>query len=233
MKRIDHPLSYYVDLIEADIPFALARYGDGEFAAMRGVQGANCDGHEYFPDLGEDLRRAVLAKRPYFYAIGPKALEEQAADTWLAAHGVDIQWHNADVFRDASVAGKLYPLVQALRGRRMLYVGPRHVCRLVQEWLACDTLVISASNCYLHKSAILEHIRLFLRGSHRPTIVGLSAGPTANVLVDELWQDVGAVTLIDFGSIWDVYAGVQSRSYMRKGRYDWERLYRINSRGEA
>lgn len=59
-------------------PFSFARYGDGEWNAIYGKKGANCDGHEYFPDMGERLRRIV--KKRSEASIDAKATIQPVAD---------------------------------------------------------------------------------------------------------------------------------------------------------
>lgn len=83
-------------------------------------------------------------------------------------------------------------------------------------------IAIPRKNCYLRKGLILRAAQqAILEGA---TVVGFSAGMTSNVLIDILWRDYGdRVALIDFGSVFDPYAGVYSRSYMRRG-YDWRKL---------
>jgi len=48
-------------------------------------------------------------------------------------------------------------------------------------------------------------------------VFGLSASMATNVIVDELYDVIGdRCTMIDFGSIWDPFVGVMSRSYHRE-----------------
>ena len=38
-------------------PFALSRWGDGEWLNIRKAPGTNCDGNIYYPDLGDYLEK--------------------------------------------------------------------------------------------------------------------------------------------------------------------------------
>ncbi|MEF8811131.1 MAG: hypothetical protein V5A47_09435, partial [Bacteroidales bacterium] len=58
----------YKDLIDNLIdrePFAFARYGDGEWNAIFGKDGTNCDGHEYYEDMGKRLADIVRSNPSY------------------------------------------------------------------------------------------------------------------------------------------------------------------------
>lgn len=232
-----HDVTYYAGLLTEGKPFALSRYGDGEWYAILGRQGQNCDGHSYFPDLGEDLRRSLLTRQRgrFFYALGPLAKREvgDEARRWLADnHAPAIAWHHTDTFIEASIEGRLWPLVQALRGQRVLYVGPDYLHRAqtvaglfsVEAWVS-----VPQTNAYLHK---VELLQATFRAMHTasPTVIGFSAGMLSNVLIDRLWRVGGHTTLIDFGSVFDGYAGRISRSYHK--RYDWDHLRKLNTGGK-
>jgi hypothetical protein len=70
----DTPPAQYVDALGRDEYFSFARYGDGEWSAILGKPGGNCDGHEYFPELRERLAAAVRTPRGYYYALQRHAM---------------------------------------------------------------------------------------------------------------------------------------------------------------
>jgi hypothetical protein len=79
---------------------------------------------------------------------------------------------------------------------------------------------------YLKKDILLTRIRTAI-DLYQPEVVGFSAGMTTNVLIYDLFPDYGqSLSLVDFGSVWDVYAGRLSRSYQR--RMDVETLREQN-----
>ncbi|HET9267507.1 MAG TPA: hypothetical protein VFO31_05060, partial [Vicinamibacterales bacterium] len=49
----------------------------------------------------------------------------------------------------------------------------------------------------------------------RAPVVAVSAGPAAKIVVDRLALHYPSATIIDFGSVWDPYAGRTTRTYHR------------------
>lgn len=229
MQTVRYDLTFYVNLLESRVPFAFSRWGDGEWYALLGYAGQNCDGHQYFPEMGAELRRIVLTDRPYFYALGPKARSQlgEQIDAFLTEHGIDRVWHSTEVFLEAGLAGRLRPLVQSLRRSRLVYVAPIHLGAFVTESLGAVAHVpVPSQNCYLQKRAIRQVIDDVI-AQYCPTVVGFSCGMLANILIDDLFERHGDnLTLIDFGSVFDPYVGRISRKYMQS--VDWTKRYREN-----
>ncbi|MBP8137467.1 MAG: hypothetical protein KAY61_04620, partial [Candidatus Eisenbacteria bacterium] len=59
----DLPLEAFVTPLEKGEPYSFTRFGDGEWYAILGAPGANADGHQYFPQLGSDLREVLVTVR--------------------------------------------------------------------------------------------------------------------------------------------------------------------------
>lgn len=221
------PLSYYTEKIARGEHFAFSRYGDGEWNAIFGLPGQNCDGHLYFKELGKDLSASILAKHPapFHYARGTRGTVEHGVriHEWLAEHHTStVEWYDCDVFLEASLGGYLLPFVQAMNTRDILYVGPSHIVRLSQLRIHffVETPLI---NCYLVKDSMLDAIRAILEVG--VDLVLFSAGMASNVLISELYPEYGSrVTFLDLGSLFDVYCGVKSRKYARNPNYNWLEL---------
>lgn len=232
-NKIKNPgLEYYVAMMKSSVPFSFSRYGDGEWNAMLNIEGANCDGHEYFPQLGEDLRRSILNKGDYFYGLQPRAVRSMRTplQRFFISHGIQMQWHDADVFHDGNKQGKLYPLIAALRLMDVVLIGPGHL-RAVQDRVFPykEFLEIPSKNCYLAKEEIKKNIRTVANG-RPPAVFAFSASMTTKTLIFELFPEMGGKNwLIDFGSLWDIYVGVKSRNVYSKR--DWTLLIEKNLNG--
>lgn len=236
LTTIKHDVNFYANLLHEQKRFALVRYGDGEFAAILGHSGQNCDGCEYYPGLGRDLAATLtkpIADENYFYAIGPMAKRVMGAEIeqWVERETVNVApWHSTESMLEASIEGRLSPLIRQLKAQRVLYVGPN---RLHEEsgtvagmFPVARYLGIPTSNAYQRMFLIDRALRDAIR-EVKPTVIGFSAGMVSNLLIYNFWSQTDA-TLIDFGSIWDGYAGFTTRSYHRKR--DWEALRRQNTR---
>lgn len=232
-------LDFFVSRLERRNPFAFVRYGDGEWNCIHHAPGENCDHSTYFPDLGEAL--AETLRKPhtgnYLYAMGPKAAQSpligKSVQRWLDENAPDIIWNDSEVFLRTSLAGALYPLVRILRLRRVVLVGGAHLQALAE----LDPLVhviVPDVNAWLDKERIAKDI---LRASFstnplkRAEVILFCAGMTSKVLMWELYplMHQERVTMLDMGSVFDMYCGVDSRKYARQmPAHQKEALWRLN-----
>ncbi len=122
------PVSHYVSMMAAGKPFSFSRFGDGEWNARLGRPGENCDGHEFFPELGADLREALVSRPAYWCGMQYRAIRDMgtAIRAFLDANAVALDWHDADVFHYANNDATLFPLVKQLRAMKVVVVGPAH-----------------------------------------------------------------------------------------------------------
>jgi hypothetical protein len=220
--------SHYVDMLEKNRPFSFARYGDGEWNAIFGEPGRNCDGHPYYPELGAALRATLENPGDYIHAIQPRAVkyDSRRIHAYLASLPVPFDWHDADVFHDANKAGDLFPLVRRLREMRVVMVGPEHLRTLGDRLFAySDFVEVPAQNCYMAKDDLAA--RILAHNDDPPTVFAVSASMAAKVLIHALHPVMGGRHwLLDFGSLWDIYAGVKSRGVYAK--LDWSKIIPAN-----
>lgn len=210
-------LSPYIEWLTTGVPFALSRWGDGEWRAILGHGGQTCDGQAYTSDLRQDLI-AALARRPD-YLLGLQGLAIRrfgpAIRAWLAAHALTPRWVESEVFARASLQGKLPRLVRALQGRTVVLVGPAHL-RPLAAITPAHVVEVPAANAHADRDRVLAELEAVLRlGPKAGPVVLLSAGPLANVLVDRLAPAWPEVTWLDVGSIWEPYVGLATRTYHR------------------
>lgn len=217
-----------VSFIDEREPFTIARYGDGEMHAILGHPGANCDGHEYFKALGDDLRITLTLPRKYYYARG-KMIESNGMSEWIDKYCANLEWSDADLFLKPSINGNLRPLTKALGKRRIMGVGGQYL----REWHGIDWLefiTVPLVNAYLDKERIKDEI---LHHCYNVDLIAFSAGMLSKVLIWELFPHLGAThSLIDFGSLWDVYTGYNSRKYARRMTEETRRKLTAQNFGE-
>lgn len=220
-------LDMFTARLKSRNPFAFVRYGDGEFNAIFHMQGQNCDGHRYFPDLGDALAETLKQPRggDYVYAIGPKAAKGMniPVTRWLSRNAPELRWHDSEVLLTASLAGSLLPLVRVLNHRRVVIVGAAHLARLWEHGLVREPqahVITPDLNAWLDRRRIAQDV---LRAANptnaarRADVVLFSAGMVSKVLIWQLYPLLGAeMCLWDTGSCFDVYCGKDSRSYARR-----------------
>lgn len=206
--------------------FTLSRWGDGEWYCMFGEHGANSDGQPYHAALGTALRE-VLTSRPR-YLLGMRFPDQDELQLgiprWLRRnHLTDLQWYNAGlIWHDLSVTGEINRLCKAFNSLPLMLVGPSHlntlvhcnmldalsqiIVPLVDAWKRVDLIEQDVLNMYNMMKAAKD--------DDLPFIISFSCGITAKPLIDRLHKKIGQEAfLIDTGSVWDPYCGVQSRRY--------------------
>jgi hypothetical protein len=193
--------------------YSFSRYGDGEWHAMFGRTGANCDGHKYFPKMGRELARTIREPRGMIYGIqnmSARKLGDMIRPFLKTGH--NYRWKDADVFHYASWNGVLFPMVQALRAKKVCLVGPKYLKKPQLAFLYSGGFVeIPEKNCYRYKKHIKAKI---LKYAKKDAVFCLCASMMTEVVIWELFPLLGETCwMIDFGSVWDVYTKHPSRRY--------------------
>ena len=219
-------LDEIVRRVNANEGLALARFTDGGFYCMQGHTGVNCDGVVYTPEQAASLM-AALQNPLVTHCITSIALHRANAAAWLHEQGIHVAWHEGDTIHKASESGALWPLIAALRAKRIVMVGPRHLMRL-------GVFPVGSYFVEVHPTQAFETVDRIERDvceaikRNRADVVLISAGQGAAPTLTSRLAGSG-VTVLDVGSIWDMYVGVLSRSGpKRMGRTFIEELGRRN-----
>jgi len=212
-----HPVSYYANLLSANAPFSFARYGDGEWSAIFGRSGANCDGHPYTSELGKRLASALKDHYPYFYALQYYGLKMDGPHivSFCKQHSISLPFHNADVFAFANVLGGLYPFIRELREKQVVVIGPGYMRGIDSVFPVSHFFEVPETNCFSAADEISGQILSW--GKNKTGIVySFSASMAANVMIHDLFKDLGKANwLLDLGSLWDLYVGKKSRGWFQ------------------
>lgn len=221
------PLEEIVRHVRENSGLALARFSDGGFYCMQGIKGVNCDGVVYTAAQANALIAAIRNPK-VTHCITSIALHRAYAALWLLKYsGLDwVEWYDGDVMHKASEEGKLWPLIEVLRTKRIVMVGPAHLRRLLafplEHFIECHP-----TQAFEQVDALERKLFALLLGSEIDTVL-ISAGQgAAPTLVSRLAGS--GRTVLDMGSLWDMYVGVLSRSGpKRMGRKVIEELGRQN-----
>ncbi len=200
--------------LEHQIPFSLSRYGDGEWNAIFGKAGSNCDQHEYFTDMGDELKRIVLSEPEYIVGIQPLTMSHYRDKVVEFAGDLDIDWVNSDVLHDANIKEQLKRFFNVLHDQPIIMIAP---ARLQELPLNYGRFVeVSLKNCWLEKTMIEKKLFEILPQIDYAVLL-FCAGMPSNVIIDDLYKYYGdKVTMIDTGSIFDPYCHFNTRSYHKK-----------------
>jgi hypothetical protein len=192
-----------IDKIKNCENFSFARYGDGELNCMIGKQGANCDGHQYFDDLGKALAKAFLNPRGVRNSVQRMVREELNEQYDWDFTG----YPDADILHRASINGELDRFIDAIREREVVIVGPMH---LANYWYD-HFVAVPKTDAWLDKDRIQAELSKFI---NKDVVILYCCGMMAEVLIWENYHE--DITQIDCGSVFDPYVGVKSRRYYHK-----------------
>lgn len=187
-------------------PFCFSRFGDGEFNAMLGRPGNNCDGHAYFPDMGVRLKDIFLSSPSYMVGIQPLSVSQEKYSGIISQ--CQSVFVNADTIHNANIEEKLGRFFEELKLRKVVLVGPKHLSKL-----GASQIIIPDTNCWLY----YDQIKVLLNKTVNEFIdcvVLLCASMMSEILIED-FKNSGH-TFIDMGSALDPHVGVKSRRYHHK-----------------
>ena len=223
MEVRDLGLQYYVDRINNNEPFSFVRYGDGEWSAaiLHNRARTGTGSHSLtIPKMVRDLQwslRGIYQVDNYFVATRPNALAQNPLIVpWLVTNTPEgTLWNECRIFCRASMKATLNPFVTALRNLEipLVFIGPKWLRGLKDVVFPKARFIeVPTLDCYFAK----ETINLQVRKMPRPAVFSFSAGPTAKILIYELFPLIGDRSfLLDLGSLWDIYVGRPTRGYHR------------------
>lgn len=248
------PLSFFVNSLKQNKPFTFARYGDGEWLTILGFYGKrNSNGCTFTEALSNDMIDVLKRQNPYHHAILKIAKRERPVpynggevpyggpviQQWLDDNQITMPWYDGDVLLEESLKGKLFPLIEQIREKRVLYVGNYRLRGLNMRAKGFFPYIAYVEppprNAHREMDNLLYQIYRAIR-KENIDLIGWSSGLAAKVMIDKVYMKHPEITQIDFGSMFDGYfrpmenvnpAG--SRSYIRKGRHDWVELLRMNT----
>lgn len=215
---------YYVKRIEDDDYFTLVRYGDGEFACILGKPGENCDRSEYFAELSIGLQNTLISPHGYPFHYGmvriATKMYEKEINRYILENNANGAWCDGTIFVDTSRAGKLFPLIHALRYKKMIYVGPEHLRKINTVGIPYEYFVqVPEINCWLRRNTITALIKAAVK-TIKPDIICFSAGLLTPVLIYDLYELYeNKLTMVDIGSLFDPFVGKKSRKYMKTKQF--------------
>jgi hypothetical protein len=220
-----------VKMIDHNIHFSFSRWGDGEFhAILRTAATENCDGHRIDAELGEALGKILTDRNSYMFGILniTKKVHGESLLEYLKSVGLeDMVWYDGDCLLNASCIGELYPFIESIRKKKVIYVGPDYMNNLGR--------VFPNGYSYFEVprvDAFYDRYELTFKlmdkiGAVGPDVILFSAGFVTKYMIDFLYMYYGKyLSMIDMGSIMDPYVGMYNRTHSKYK--DWSKLMPIN-----
>jgi hypothetical protein len=212
LRILETRLETFIDKILLDEPYTFSRYGDGEWKAIFRHPGANCDGHQYFSDMGEALERSILhpiLHSRFWYAL--QGLSKRTMNFEISELASStIQWLNADVFHKAFARGMMHHMILALKTKRVALIGPKYLsdCKQLRFLQREGHFIIPEKDCW----TVRKEIQKYVLSNRKAEVFAFSASMATKAILYELFPAIGQDKwLIDFGSVWDPCAGKLTR----------------------
>jgi len=200
--------------------FTLARVGDGEWRAICGRDGENCDGHKYFPDMGKELANIVIKNPEYYLAshLLSSDVDRSEIEKWQKENNIKVNWAcTSGIFHESFVSNKMDLFFKSLKGKKVCLVAPSFIIKNNKKIDAYSHVKVSEKNCWNETDSTMSSLVCIINSENPPDIILFCASMAANVWIDRLYEIAGeSITLIDLGSTLDPYCGILSRSFHRK-----------------
>lgn len=215
--------SYFLNKIENNEHFRYSRFNDGELIAIIGQspQGANCDGHQYFPEMGKELKEVLLN-----YKFNENYILE-SFDHWynvlpyirtvlhqLKVLNPELSFLHTDFIRilHEQEPEKFIELLKILKKKKLVIVGPSYLKKL-DKYFDFRFIDVPIKNCYREKDRIIKEIRK-ISDVEDDVFFLLSASMPANIIIDKFTDNRN--TYLDWGSVWDTFFVSAEYGFIKK-----------------
>ncbi len=202
----DRPLRKFLTLLRGRKPFTVSRWGEQEWQALLGEWTAVSVGAQsYHRELCTALGQVLASLPPYRLGLPAQVFETFGDKVYAYIDGCGLG--TLDWQRDfLKVAGfeDFTTLVGTVSRLPLVLVGPpplRHARGILRYRAFVD---VPPRHAYLCLGDIVRETLATLEGMPEPTLVSVSAGMTAPLILDKLYHQVGhRHQLVDFGSLWE------------------------------
>lgn len=221
LKSTSENYNYILGRLRENQPFSFSRWGDGEWEAVLNLKNqneVNCDGHQYFDSMRSELGNIIKKRVPYMLGMQRLAYHKMMGrkiDQFLRANNLkadDLWWVDADVFHDASLAGRITVFFDELKTKKVLLVGPAYLKEF--RHFPFEFVEVPVVNCWTERERVMEKINDVI--DSRPVdVILFCAGMTSNWMVDQLHGKFSGF-ILDIGSLLDPFVGKNTRNYHNK-----------------
>lgn len=219
-KNID----FFIEKIKNNDHFKYSRFNDGEFISIinKTPNKGNCDGHQYFPQMGNELKDVLLNYKKsdhyylelfdHWYNLLPHIKE--IVDS-LHKQNNDIRFLKDDFIRMSheKEPDKFNGFMELIFTKNVTIVGPNYLNEL-KKFFDFDFIEIPLKNCYLDKDRIINEIIANNQKLENNYYLFSASMPT-KIIIDKFKDDVKN-TYLDWGSVWDTFFVSNKYNFIRK-----------------
>lgn len=230
MNIKDYPLSFYINKLNNDEYFSLGMYGDGEFQCIaNSLVGEgfkkNCEGTLYTKELSEAMAESLKFKSDNFFF---SACKMEGVDRMLKLLGVEIEFHEKDMWHKAMYMSELKPLIDVLKTKNLCIISNKMLRNL--SFLNYDHFIeIDYPNCFSQLDEITQKVLDYSKEG----VYLFACGIPATLFVQKLHGKISNSWFLDLGSIWDGFVGIGGQRPARRELYEnpekWKDWYKKNT----
>lgn len=243
MNIIEHNIDYYCNRIRQGERFAFPGYSDAEWICIFGWRPGELSslGQVLDPGHGQKLLDVLRRRQsdPNFMFAVPKILgkmqgfDEGQIEKFLAGCSIEITAYERDmVTDDLAAAAELYPLVKTVKdfnGPKVM-IGNHKLSPMLSTLGLTHFFGIDSPNLHMKENGIEDVVQrvLGIKQLYGPgyTAYGsdlclflVSAGVSAAVIIDQLYDRFPKSYFFDCGSMWDAFVGIGAQREWRAKLY--------------
>jgi len=234
------PIEYYIELMKRKKYFAFPGYSDAEWFSILGERIGHTTGlgqvldatHggkllDVFERRADDPRWMFAVPECLWDFPQLKTVEGNRIENLMRGRQISCPFYERDMVTDnlARRAG-LYPLVKQARKMQTVMIGPvEFYPQMFQSLKLKRFVLIPSPNLHMKNNGIEKCVETVLggisqrRSSTEDALYLISAGVSAAVIIDRLYQVLPNNFYFDCGSIWDAFVGIGGQREWRADLY--------------
>lgn len=222
---IKHEAEHYLSQIRDNKPFSFARYGDGEVILMFNHPSVSNRNIGNLQKAVEPMMNIFRNQYKYYHCllrctfdIAPcfgSGLGETFKD-FLSKVCPEMPFYDGEFWQDLSFCGEIERLTSVLDKHYPIFIGGKHLENLkyLNGLTNLNNIVVHDRKAWDDYSAIKDEIIRKIELGYR--MFCFSMGYPGKIMIDDLFPAYGdKCFFIDFGSLFDPYCGILSRSGMK------------------
>jgi hypothetical protein len=215
MKEIINlPVDHYLQLIKDNKPFSFSRFGDGEVLCMFHDDKiiVNADGSHFIDELVEPMKRIFINQYDYYHCLLQCSfmLKGDIFEDFINTTCPDMPFYWGELFYSYL---EVVNIVNVISPHKPCFIGGPHIKNLRYMIGINDInfIEIPSVDAFKKFDDILNSIKKEYEKGGR--MFCFCAGYSTKILIDTLFPIIGHdAFMIDFGSAFDPYCGILSRS---------------------
>ena len=246
MRIFNESIGHYINWMDKGQPFAFAGFSDAEWYCILKEKIGQKTGLGQILDAAHgELLADVIRRRqkdPWFLFAVPKVLwtlpgfAEGQIDWWLGNQNIKIDGYERDDVTDTLAAqAKLFHFINQLSNQANLtLIGNEDLVGMFKYLPLRRFIGVESPNLHLNPKGINAAVAAAVQ-PRRPGTFLISAGVSAAVIIDRLYDLLPGSWFFDCGSMWDAFVKIGAQREWRAALYadpkKWEAWVRRNLTG--